>query len=63
MIDRHPRMTIVWTVLASAKDVGEHGVIAACRRLIIAHRRGWSKHAHKHDIALVWSTYDNIMEG
>jgi hypothetical protein len=38
------RMTITWDVLEGAKDVGDEMVIAACRRVIEADRRGWRKH-------------------
>jgi hypothetical protein len=34
------RMQIVWDVLVAAKDARDDAVIAACRRLIAAHRLG-----------------------
>lgn len=48
-----PRMQIVWDVLEAAKDNGDDMVIAACRRLIVADRLGWKKHAKRDDIQLV----------
>lgn len=48
-----PRMQIVWDVLEGAKDAKDELVIAACRRLIEANRRGWRKHASKADWQLV----------
>lgn len=48
-----PRMRIVWMVLEGAKDVGDEPVIAACRRLIEADRRGWRKHHVPADYRLV----------
>jgi hypothetical protein len=35
-----PRMAITWQVLEAAKDAGDELVIAACRRIITAHRIG-----------------------
>lgn len=48
-----PRMAIAWEVLESAKDAGADVVIAACRRLIIADRRGWKRHHNPADYKLV----------
>jgi hypothetical protein len=48
-----PRMQMVWEVLEAAKDVRDATVMAACRRLIVANRRGWRKHARAADIALI----------
>jgi hypothetical protein len=48
-----PRMRIVWDVLERAKDVGDELILAACRRLIEADRRGWRKHHNPADYALV----------
>jgi hypothetical protein len=48
-----PRMTIVWEILERAKDAGDEFVIAACRRLIIADRIGWKRHANKSDWTLI----------
>jgi len=48
-----PRMQIVWQVLEAAKDNGDQMVIAACRRLIVADRIGWKRHAAKADWQLV----------
>ena len=50
-----PRMQIVWEVLEAAKDAGDATVIAACRRLIVADRLGWRKHAREDDRRLVWA--------
>ena len=47
------RMQIVWNVLEAAKDNGDQMVIAACRRLIVADRIGWKKHAKRIDWELV----------
>ena len=48
-----PRMQIIWDVLAAAHDVGDNMVVAACRRLIIATRRGWRAHSLAADYELV----------
>jgi hypothetical protein len=48
-----PRMHMVWDVLDAAKANGDEIVIAGCRRLIIADRLGWKKHAERSDIELV----------
>lgn len=48
-----PRMQIVWDVLEAAEDNGDEQVVAACRRLIVADRLGWKKHAERHDVELV----------
>ena len=53
-----PRMQIVWGVLEAAKDNGDEIVIATCRRLIVADRLGWKKHAQRTDIELVMSLAD-----
>jgi hypothetical protein len=53
-----PRMQIVWDVLEAAKDNGDDLAIAACRRLIVADRLGWKKHADRGDIELVMSLAD-----
>src|SRR3546814_18565351 len=50
-----PRMQAVWSVLEAAKDNGDEIVIAACRRLIVADRLGWKKHAAAADKALAFS--------
>lgn len=50
-----PRMDIVWTVLANAKDAGDAKVVNACRRLIVANRRGWRTYAAAADKALVFA--------
>ena len=50
-----PKMQIVWQVLEAAKDAGDEMIIAACRRLIAANRRGWSKHHAPADYALIRS--------
>ena len=39
------RMQITWEVLEAAKDAGDEMVIAACRRVIEANRKGWRKHS------------------
>ncbi len=48
-----PKMHIIWNVLEAAKDAGDETVIAACRRLIVANRLGWKKHADAADYSLV----------
>lgn len=48
-----PIMQIVWNVLEEAIDAGDQSVIAACRRLIVANRLGWRKHAKVADVNLV----------
>lgn len=53
-----PRMYIVWHVLEAAKDAGDAMVIAACRRLIVANRLGWRKHADPAD----WQTVIQLHE-
>ncbi|OCC05136.1 hypothetical protein BA190_09475 [Labrys sp. WJW] len=53
-----PRMRIVWQVLEAAKDAGETVVLAACRRLVEADRRGWKRHANPADYQLVLSFLD-----
>lgn len=50
-----PKMHMVWSVLDAAKDNGDELVIAACRRLIVANRLGWKKHAIASDVAIVRS--------
>lgn len=53
MTERTPRMQIVWDVLEAAKDNDDQAVIAACRRLIEADRKGWKKHHNAADYRLV----------
>jgi hypothetical protein len=53
-----PRMQMVWDVLEAAKQNADEIVVAACRRLIIADRLGWKKHAERSDIALVMALAD-----
>jgi hypothetical protein len=48
----NPTMHIVWRVLEAAIDVSDQTVTAACRRLIVANRLGWRKHA---DTARKWA--------
>lgn len=48
-------MRIVWRVLGEALDAGDAEVIAACRRLIIADRNGFKRHAADADKRLVLS--------
>ena len=48
-----PKMQIVWNVLEAAKDAGDQMVVSACRRLIVANRLGWRKHANLNDWNLV----------
>lgn len=48
-----PRMQIVWNVLEAAKDAADPMVVGACRRLIVANRLGWRKHAAARDWELV----------
>lgn len=52
-----PRMQIVWSVLEAAKDAGDEILIAACRRLIVANRLGWKRHADPADYRLVLEFY------
>lgn len=59
-ISRHlfattPRMQMVWDVLEAAKDNRDEMAVAVCRRLIVADRLGWKKHADREDIRLVMS--------
>lgn len=49
----NPRMSITWKVLDAAKDAKDELVIAACRRIIVADRRGWKKHGNAADLKLV----------
>jgi hypothetical protein len=49
------RMQMVWDVLETAKDNDDQIMIAACRRLVVADRLGWKKHAELGDIELVMS--------
>jgi len=51
-------MHIVWSVLEAAEDAGDEIVIAACRRLIEAHRLGWRKHHRRADWDLVVMFYE-----
>jgi tRNA-dihydrouridine synthase len=44
-----PKMRIVWQVLEGAMDCRDVAVIAACRRLIVANRLGWRRHARPAD--------------
>lgn len=48
-----PRMQIVWDALEAAKDTGDELLIATCRRLIEANRRGWKTHHNPADYQLV----------
>ena len=48
-----PRMRMVWQVLEAAKDAGDERVIAACRRCIVADRRGWRAHGDEADLRLL----------
>lgn len=50
-----PRMQIIWDVLEAAKDCSDEIVIGACRRLIVADRLGWKKHADRAEVRLVMS--------
>ena len=52
-ISQPPRMTITWQVLEAAKYAGDEMVIAACRRIIVADRRGWKKHGNPADMKLI----------
>lgn len=51
--NRPPRMRIVWEALEAAKDNHDAVVIGACRRLIVADRQGWRKHADPRDWIIV----------
>ena len=53
-LSQPPRIQITWAVLEAAKDVGDEMVIAACRRIIAAHRLGWRKHGNPADLELVY---------
>jgi hypothetical protein len=51
-----PRLCTTWDVLEAAKDTGDEMVIAACRRIIVAHRL-LSEHlsvAPRDDFAYAW---------
>lgn len=50
-----PRMHLVWAVLERAQDAQDASVIAACRRLIVANRKGWRTYASPDDWRLVKS--------
>jgi hypothetical protein len=50
-----PKMKLIWATLERAKDCGDMLVIASCRRLIIANRRGWKAHARPDDIQRVFA--------
>jgi 8-oxo-dGTP pyrophosphatase MutT (NUDIX family) len=50
-----PFLNIVFDVLEQAKDNNDEMVIAACRRLIVAFRLGFKKHALRSDVELVRS--------
>lgn len=56
-----PRDTIIMAVLESAKDAEVDYVVEACRRLMSASRRGWTKRAMQADIDLVWDVYENVV--
>ena len=57
MTNANPKMSIVWSVLESAKDNSDAVIIAACRRLIVANRLGWKKHADAADFRMVQEFY------
>lgn len=46
-------ISVVREVLANAKDAGDKEVVAACRRVLDAWRRGWKKYGNPADLALV----------
>ena len=48
-----PLYHITLDVLEAAKDAGDEMVIAAARRLIVAFRLGFKRHADRADVALV----------
>lgn len=50
-----PRMQIVWNVLEAAYDNRDLMVIAVCRRLIVADRLGWKRHANQSDKDMIWA--------
>jgi hypothetical protein len=54
-IPQPPRMTITWEVLKAAKRVGDEPTIAACRRIIVANRRGWRMHGDAADLRQVYA--------
>lgn len=58
-----PKMQIVWDVLEAAKDNRDAVVIAACRRLIVANRLGWKRHAAQADKDLVYAFADGMGMG
>ena len=57
---KHPRLAIIEYVLESAKCAEEDFAIAACRRLIEAHRLGWKKHHRPADWRLVQELYEAL---
>jgi hypothetical protein len=59
---RNWRMRIVMDVLESAKDVEHEGMIAACRRLIEANRRGWRSHHDPKDWEVVREMWEELAD-
>ena len=52
-----PRYRIAMDVIERAKDAKDDFVIAACRRVIVADRRGWRTHGNPSDLDLVYAFY------
>jgi len=50
-----PFYRITMDVLEAAKDAGDEAVIAACRRTIVAFRRGFKRHQRAEDTALIYA--------
>lgn len=50
-----PRTRLIRETLDAALDAGDAAVVAAARRLVVADRLGWRRHADAADIRLVWA--------
>lgn len=47
------RRDVALRVIEAAKDADDHAIVAACRRVIVADRRGWKKHGNPADEKLI----------
>ncbi len=54
------RMNRVMSVLESALDVGETHTVDACRRIIVARRKGWGN-VNRNDLEHVMDVYENVI--